>query len=157
MGDGRGTRLFANFGWDSDGIPLVVVNAETPLQAIGLSVHVDKNFSVRQWVTCVSCGTGYEKQRGDGKFCSPRCKNYFTTNTRRRKIKLLRQAMSAWNEKPDKSSAGDRWAWIAQWVNKQPKDGLGLRPITPDWAKKILKQSETSRQKERKKNRDLQK
>ena len=142
MGTGRAPLLLANFRWDSNGIPLVVVNVLDPLEAIGLSIHIDRNFSVRQWDTCAKCGIGYERQRGDGRFCSLRCKNYVATNTRRQKIKLLQQAVDAWSEKPDKASARDRWAWIAQWVKQQSE---GEFNVEPDWAKKVLKQLETTK------------
>ena len=134
LGTGKAPRLLATFQWDASGTPSVTVNVDSPLEAIGLSVHIDKNFSARQWMTCANCKAGFEKHRGDGRFCSPRCKNYYTTNARRRKIKLLQQSIEAWGAlSADQRSSRDRWRWVAEWVTRQ---SAGEFDIEVAWANK---------------------
>ena len=61
MGTGVAPSLVAWFMWDQSGAPAVKATVGTPLEVIGLSVHIDRNFSVRQWTTCERCGNGFER------------------------------------------------------------------------------------------------
>ncbi len=138
MGTGIAPRLLAHFRWDENGTPIVGASVQSPLEAIGLSVHIDRNFFVRQWIICANdkCKKGFERDRGSGKFCSERCKNYVLTNRRRSKVRALREAEKAWTELPSADKRKhNRWAWIANNASK----GLGGElKIDAAWAHREL-------------------
>lgn len=134
-GAGRGLGVQAFFRWDREGTPSVTVPAATPMQAIGLSVHIDRNFSARQWTACTKCGKPFEKTRITDRFCpspSP-CKNNYTTARRRMKLRLLSEAETVWKAaSPEKRLNQDHWIWIADWANRK---GKGDFKVSADWAK----------------------
>jgi len=139
-GVGRGERLPAYFQWNADGKPSVTVHIDTPARAIVMAVHVDKNFSVRHWRTCDNCGAGFEAERGTHRFCSNRCTNYFTTNARRDKLRVLSEGDQEWQRLPaEKRKKFDRWEWISGWAKRNHDT-----QIDPAWARKCVTKGETA-------------
>jgi hypothetical protein len=134
MGVGRGESLMARFHWDRDGKPLVGVSVNTPLQAIVLSVHIDKNFSARRVTQC-PCGAEFEAKRGADIYCpGGTCKNRFTTRARRKKVKFVEQGYKEWQELPPvKRKTLDRANWIAAWATRK-----GKIAVDPPWVKNWL-------------------
>ena len=133
----RGTAISetapARFFWDDDGKPSVAISADWPIAAICLSIHIDRNFSSRSWAKCERCGRWLEQIRGRDRFCSKKCRNYFTTTARREKLRQLRASMHAWEQLAAKTRLGhDRWQWIARHVKRESKS---LTEIDPLWAK----------------------
>jgi hypothetical protein len=138
MGTGIASLLRASFMWEKDGSPKVRATVGTPLEAIALSVHVDRNFSVRQWTICANerCKHGFERDRGIGRFCSKRCKNYVLTTRRRAKKRLVVDGQAAWETLGQTKQPGrKRWEWIADWATK--KSG-GKFEVDAAWAKQEL-------------------
>jgi hypothetical protein len=142
MGAGRSPKLPALFEWDRDGQPSVTVHVNTPMEALILSVHADKNFSVRRLVWCQNCGQGFEQAKRVGAFCSSHCRNNYITNRRRRKVRLVRDGAEAWQQ----LSAGrraklDRAEWIAQWAEKtwrrETPKAKAIK-IQPSWVQTTL-------------------
>jgi hypothetical protein len=106
------------FYWGAGGRPCVEVEATSAMQAIALSVHIDRNFTVRRWTTCAVCHNGFESYHENDRFCSPKCKNAGTTATRRKDIALVRRADEAWHALPDKQR-GNRGEWIIAWARRR--------------------------------------
>ncbi|WP_150133183.1 hypothetical protein [Acidisarcina polymorpha] len=121
-GTGTSEVMRGKFSWDSSGSPHVVAEVDSPMAAVCISIHLDRNFSSRGWVQCVRCSKWLDKVRGRDRFCSSRCRNYVTTTARRGKIRLLKQAAQQWEKLTPKSQSGlDRWQWIAEWVTRKSK------------------------------------
>jgi hypothetical protein len=144
----RGTAIseaaLAHFSWDDDGTPLVVAHADSPIAAICLSIHIDRNFSSRRWVQCVRCGKWLDQIRGRDRFCSKKCRNYVTTTGRRTKIKTLAVAEQAWRSLPAQKRKGhDRWQWIADWTKRKSKGKCEVEPL---WAKQELTKMQKQKQ-----------
>jgi hypothetical protein len=136
----RGTAVSeaarAHFYWDAEGRPLVIAHADSPIAAICLSIHIDRNFSSRRWVQCFRCGNWLDQIRGRDRFCSKKCRNYVTTTERRNKIKTLAEAERAWHALPELKRKGDkRWPWIAEWAKQKSE---GKCEVEPSWAKQEL-------------------
>lgn len=146
VGAGVAPNLSASFHWDRKGKPSVTVHVGTPMEAIGLSVHIDKNFSVRRLVYCRRCDKGFEQRKCSDTFCSARCRNYYTTKARRDKIKLLRRGEEAWKSlTAEKRKGQDRWGWIIAWtVRKLKKESKDIG-IDPTWAKHELRNTKLPR------------
>lgn len=135
-GIGVEPKMLADFSWDRRGNPFVKVRTNCPLEAISMSVHVDRNFSKRQWAYCAICGKGFEQGRSNERFCGKTCKNYAAQTTRRQKIKLLQLAQEAWEKESANSRKGSvRLNWIVEWVNQNSTEEFH---IDPAWAKKQL-------------------
>lgn len=134
LGAGVAPHLAAWFHFGRQGRPSVTVDAQTPMEALGTSVHIDKTFSVRRWISCGGCRKGFEQKRSSDRFCSPRCKNQGTTRARRHKIKFLKQADKAWRAL-SKKRGKDRWKWASDWVRRRSKSRI---EINPEWAKQEL-------------------
>ncbi len=133
QGTGQAPVWLAEFRWDREGVPSVQVQGNTPLEVIGLSIHIDRNFSARQWAFCAKCGGAFERGRGNERFCSPRCRNYVLTNARRKKLGLLKDAQDAWTALTVGERKGhEHWSWVAAHVNNLSK---GEFDINPAWAK----------------------
>jgi len=129
---GIGPTLHAFFFWGARGRPAVTIDCDTPMEAIALSIHIDRNFSARQWATCPRCGNGFERERGTDKYCSDKCRNFVVTNARREKVRSLLAANKAWRELPRKKRKEvDRW----EWISKHAPSGA---EITAEWAKREL-------------------
>lgn len=144
----RGTAISevapAQLLWDYDGRPGVIAYANSPIDAICLSIHIDRNFSQRGWAQCARCGKWLDQVRGRDRFCSKKCRNYFTTTERRNKIKLLVQAERTWDALPSKKrKPHDRWQWMAQWAKRKSK---GKCDVEPSWAREELTKMTTRRQ-----------
>jgi hypothetical protein len=140
-GTGVGSGLRASFHWDREGIAFVTVHVDTPMEAIILSVQIDRNFSKRQLVFC-PCGKGFDQQRGRDRFCSPTHRNYYITKERRTKIKLAKQAAEAWKMLPATKRGGrDRWEWIAAWATRKGRVDDSTFDVKPEWAKKVVTKS----------------
>ena len=135
LGAGSAPNVHALFHWDRHGKPFLTIHADSPMDAIGLSVHIDKNFTaVREWVSCANCGKGFEQDRSKDRFCGSKCKNYYTTNARRKKIRVVKDADQAWNAMPAGKRRGRRrWQWIANYAKRR-----GKVDVDPAWAKQIL-------------------
>lgn len=141
LGAGRGLGVPAFFQWDQDGSPVVIVHAPSPMQAIGLSVHIDRFFSKRQWINCAKCGKSFEKEKRTDRFCSKTCKNASTTAARRKRVDLLEEVEAEWNQMLIAERKGlDRWKWIAVRTSERAAkaSALGRDEITPEWAKRQL-------------------
>ena len=122
LGVGYALSLSALFHWDRRGWPEVTARIGSPMEAIGLSVQIDRNFSSRRWVRCAQCGNGFERKKGSDRFCSSRCRNYFNTTHRRRTIRLLRAGEEAWKATTvGKRGKGGRVKWIASWIGAKDK------------------------------------
>jgi hypothetical protein len=121
-GAGRAPNLHALLHW-FHGDPTVTIYADTPVEAIGFSIHVDRNFSKRRWVKCkCRCGNSFERERSTDRFYSTKCRNNFITTERRRKIKLLEQGRQAWERLPAaKRKQHNWWKWIAGWAKVKSK------------------------------------
>jgi hypothetical protein len=143
VGAGRAPRLQATFQWDRKGHPSVAAFASTPMEALGLSVHIDKNFSARRWTLCKNCGKGFEQKRGTDAFCKGgRCRNHYTTKIRRAKLRLLRQGYAAWRKlSPERRKRRSRWKWITGWAVhtwKYENPSMESIVIEPSWAEREL-------------------
>jgi len=144
----RGTAISevvrAELLWDYHGKPGVIAHADSPIDAICLSIHIDRNFSLRGWVRCARCGKWLDQVRGRDRFCSKKCRNYVTTTERRKKIKALAEAEQAWRAIPAQKRKGhDRWQWIAEWAKRRSK---GKCEVEPSWAKQELTKMKTRQQ-----------
>lgn len=125
----------ARFLWDYDGRPGVIAYADSPIDAICLSIHIDRNFSSRRWVQCTHCGKWLEQVRGRDHFCSAKCRDFFNTSERRKRIGFVVQGVGEWAALPKAKRAGcDRWKWIAQWATKKSVEQSG-KQIDASWAK----------------------
>jgi len=90
---------------------------------------------VRQWIKCAraGCSNTFERVKSSYRYCSDKCADYCTTNERRAKIKLLKQANTDWKKLPrDERKYQDHWQWIAEWVGRQSGDAYKVKPA---WAK----------------------
>jgi len=133
VGAGNAPSLNASFQWGPVGRPSATIFADSPMEAVALSIHIDRNFSDRQWISCARCGTGFERERGTERFCGAACRNYAITNARRDKIRLLTQADEAWSALRPKDRQGiDRWDWIAKRASRKGAT------IEAGWAKKEI-------------------
>jgi hypothetical protein len=142
QGTGQAPVWLAEFRWDRDGVPSVAVKGNSPLEVIGLSIHIDRNFSARQWAFCANpdCGESFERGRGVERFHSATCKNLVLTRRRRKKIRLLGEAGRAWRDmKSAERKRQDRSSWIASWVNDRAG---GEFAVTEAW---VAKQSDTEK------------
>jgi hypothetical protein len=135
----------AHFTWDDDGRPGVVIIAHWPIVAICLSIHIDRNFSSRNWVQCIRCGSWLEQIRGRDRFCSKRCRNFYTTTERRKKIKLLAESAQAWKELSAAERRGqNRWQWIAVWAEQKSQGKIAIEPA---WARQEIANAESQNRK----------
>jgi hypothetical protein len=134
QGTGTAMILPAQFWWYPDGTAFVTIETDSPLNAIGLSVHIDRNFSMRRWVFCAKCGEGFEQNRGRVRFCSDKCRNYLITTERRLKIRWLKSGAQAWDKLfKERRKRHKRCEWIAAWAARKSK--LQIEPL---WAKQEL-------------------
>ena len=145
QGTGTALALSAKFWWHSDGKPIVTIDTNSPLSAIGLSIHIDRNFSRRHWIVCATCGKGRDQIRGRDRFCSPRCRHQFNTTKRRERIKLLLEGERAWAKLPESKRRGqERWQWISARAERR---GRGKVDVDPLWAKRELSKIKAQKQK----------
>jgi len=127
--------LHASFFWDAEGEAAVAVDVSTPMEALAVSVHVDRNFTARRWASCRQCGSRFEQKKSTDLYCSRKCKNNFITARRRQKINLLRQADRAWGALPYVKKKGlNRLVWTVEWVQRRFPDVT----IDQSFAKQIL-------------------
>jgi hypothetical protein len=141
----RGTAiseaLLARFVWDDDGKPTVIASAGSPIEALCMSIHIDRNFSSRGWVQCAQCSKWLDQIRGRDRFCSKECRNYFTTLERRKKINILAEGERTWRTLPtEMKKSRDRWQWIVAWAKRKSKGKCG---VARSWAKKELTKMKT--------------
>jgi predicted nucleic acid-binding Zn ribbon protein len=135
-GTGISELLRAEFLWDYDGKPRVIAHADSPIDAICVSIHIDRNFSRRNWRQCAQCGKWLDQIRGRDRFCSKKCRNYLNTAQRREKIKTLAAAEQVWRSLPAQQRKGhDHWRWIEEWARRKSK---GKCVVEPSWAKQEL-------------------
>jgi hypothetical protein len=136
MGAGGAPAMPATFFWNRDGSPILFVHADTPQAAIVLSIHIDKNFSRRQWVICANCGKAFEADRRSDRFCQSSCRNYFMTTARRKKLGFLDTANREWIAMSSNGRARfEKWKWLCSRVEELSD---GLCKIDASWAKKQL-------------------
>jgi hypothetical protein len=107
--------------WTGKGVPELELTTRTPMDAIFLSVHLDKNLAaVCEWGTCASCGKPIQKDRRTERFCrGGKCRNYYNTNLRRQKIRAAQEACKLWDARPGKREGWEKWEWIANRVSTQ--------------------------------------
>jgi endogenous inhibitor of DNA gyrase (YacG/DUF329 family) len=130
IGAGSAPNVSAMLHWDVNGKASVTVHAEDPLELLGVTVRIDKEFSQRQWVICGGCGKGFERQKSSDQFCSRKCKDLAITRSRRARIKVLEQADADWRElSPEKRRELNRWEWISKRASRKNKK------ITAVWAR----------------------
>ncbi len=135
-GTGVSEGLPVHLYWDSKGFPAIAARCGSPLEALCISIHIDRNFSQRQAVKCVQCGKWFDPIRGRDRFCSARCRNFFLTTERRKKISLVKQAAQDWTVLPTHKKANrDRAEWIVAQVSKQT---AGEYALEPSWVRKVL-------------------
>jgi len=106
------------------------------MEAIGLSVHIDRNFSARRWICCANprCGEEFEQKKSSQHFCSTKCRDYVNGTQRYRKVRLLQDGEKAWNtQSADTRKGRDCWRWIVAWAKRK-----GKVDIDPAWAKRVL-------------------
>jgi len=134
-GFGSAPALHAFFFWDAEGEASVAVDVSSPMEALAVSVHVDRSFTARRWASCRLCGSRFEQKKSTDLYCSEKCKNNFITTRRRQKISLLRQGDTAWRALPRvKHKRLDRQEWILQWAQRRFLEGK----IDTAFAKKTL-------------------
>jgi len=139
MGAADAPSLSAFFRWDAQGKPSVVIHADTPMEAIGLSIHVDRNFSARRWICCANpnCVEEFEQKKSSQHFCSTKCRDFVNGTQRYRKVKLLQDGDKAWNALTAGRRKGrDRWEWIVARAKRK-----GKVHIDPAWAERVLSSS----------------
>jgi hypothetical protein len=73
MGGGRAPSLHAIFRWTRDGRPIVSVLADTPMTAISLSTHIDRNFSKLRQASCDYCHISFPQKSPRQRFHSAAC------------------------------------------------------------------------------------
>jgi hypothetical protein len=154
----RGSAIFeslpAKFSWDCEGRPAVVVYADSPIAAICLAIHIDRNLSSRGWVRCARCGKWLDQIRGRGRFCSKECRNYIITKERRNKINLLKESENEWKKLPAKSKKKEtHWRWIAARAQRKSE---GRLEITSSWAKQELTKLRMRKQRRPQRDSDLE-
>ena len=130
------------FYWDDDGRPGVIVRADSPIAAICLSIHFDRNFSSRSWTQCDRCGKWLDQIRGRDRYCSKKCRNYCTTKHRRTKLKLLKQGANAWEGSPVSNRNADECQWIATWMRRQSR---GRVQVDRSWVAQQLLSSKAQK------------
>lgn len=134
-GTSESEQLAAHLYWDAEGLPTVAAYAESPLMALCLSIHIDQHFSKRRPVQC-PCGKWLDQIRGRDRFCSARCRNFYVTTDRRKRIGLIKEAAQDWTTlPPHKKSNRDRAEWIVSQVNKQ---SAGKYALEVPWVRKVL-------------------
>jgi hypothetical protein len=127
----------ASFGWDQKGVAVVTVHIATPIDAIRLSVAIDRNFSKCRMVCC-PCGEWFDQKRGRDRFHSDKCRNKFTTRDRRAKVKLLQEGQQAWLALAAAKRRGrDRWEWITAWAMRKGRENDPAFTIDPEWANSL--------------------
>jgi hypothetical protein len=131
-------ELRAAFHWDREGVPSVTVYVYTPIEAIRLSVQIDRNFSKRKSVCC-PCGIWFDQKKGTDRFHDPKCRNLYTTQARRTKERLVQEGQQAWEALGAATRRGrDRWEWITAWAISKGRENDPTFTIEPGWAKKEL-------------------
>lgn len=70
LGGGKAPALHAVFRWTRDGKPIVSVLADTPMVAISLSTHIDRNFSKLRLASCDYCHQSFTQKSPKQRFCS---------------------------------------------------------------------------------------
>ena len=134
-GTGEAEQIAAHLYWDAEGFPTVAAHCNSPLEALCLSVHIDQHFSKRRAVQC-PCGRWRDEIRGRDRFCSDRCRNFYTTRDRRKKINLVKNAAQDWEALPAHKKANqDRIKWIVRQVSKETE---GEYSLEPSWVRKVL-------------------
>ena len=142
-GIGGFAHLPASFSWNETARPFVTVEAHTPMDAIILSIHIDKNFSARRWITCSNCGRGFEQTKSHDRFCpTGKCKDAWHNKRRSLQKEAVREAEQNWLELlVARRTKLNRATWIVDQATdamktKYPK---WFEPeITGAWAKQEL-------------------
>lgn len=128
--------VLASFAWDQSGIAVVTIHIANPIDAILLWVQIDRNFS-KCTMVCCPCGQWFNRQRGNDRFHSPKCRNLFTQRERRTKITPLLEGLQAWRTLAAAKRRGrDRWEWITAWAIHKGREIDPTFTIEPGWAKK---------------------
>lgn len=141
IGAGVAPNLDALFCWDENGHPRIEVAASCPMQAIMMSVHLDKTFAaVSEWARCANCGKGFEQDRSTDRYCpGGKCKNLYITYRRR----MTERANAQWRAlSAAKRKRKDRWQWIAEWVWRESH---GKYRIDLAWARRLLSNTKKTR------------
>lgn len=140
IGSAQAPSLRALFHWDRLGKPAIAITADTPIEAIICSVHIDKTFSaVREWVQCANCSKGFEQERSKDKYCSAACKNQYLTYRRRRTERANLEWFMLQERAQQKS---DRFEWIAKRVGHESN---GKYQVKADWVRNLLTKRDAKR------------
>ena len=133
-GAGRAPNLHGLIHWP-DNDPVLTIYADTPIEAIGISIHLDRQSSKNGWVKCkCGCGNWFEKKRSTSRFYSTECRNNFITKERRRKIRLVEKGYAAWKFlSATKRKRCDFSVWIAKWATSKSRIRLD-----PTWVRKVV-------------------
>jgi len=128
--------LRAWFCWGPDGQASVKVDVSTPMEALGLSMHIDRGFTAVQWRQCRNCGELFEPKKKKEFCCCRSCANNFTTKRTREKVRLVHEADERWQKLSQaKRKKLDRWTWIAERANENCS--YPGKSIDPAWARKV--------------------
>ena len=124
---------------DEDRIPRLKIHAGDPLEALALSIDLDRKFTARRGTACKFCGKPFEQGSKRDIFCSPQCQNNWHTRERREKIKALKNSEKDWLSLPPVSQKKqDKWKWIAEHASQS----LATHPkIEPTWAKREVEKA----------------
>jgi hypothetical protein len=130
--------VLASFAWEPSGIAAVTIHIASPIDAILLSVQIDRNFS-KCTMVCCPCGHWFNRKRGKDRFHSDKCRNLFTTRDRRAKIKLLKDGLAAWETLAAARRRGrNRSEWITEWATAKGRENDPSFTIEAEWAQKEL-------------------
>ncbi|HTA23020.1 MAG TPA: hypothetical protein VK763_05765 [Terriglobales bacterium] len=133
--------LRASFFWNRDGDAFVGVSAKDPMEALIISTHIDRNFSVRRLIDCKNQNSKtckkkrFEQGRRSGRFCSAKCRTYYKTNMRREKIRQIRSFNIAWKKLPREKKIRQK---RLEWIRRRAERALRVQ-YSEEENKKLLK------------------
>jgi hypothetical protein len=135
-GFGSSPSLHAFLFWDDQGEAVVSVHVDTPMAALVLSVHVERSFTEHRWQHCLNCGKRFRQKKTTDLYCVKKCRNFFITTRRRKKVRQLQLGADAWDAMPAPKKKGlTRVEWVLQWARRR----LPEVPIELEFAKNNLR------------------
>jgi hypothetical protein len=133
------------FAYEAQGDPFIGISATDPMDAILLTIQIDRNFSARRLVDCRNRKSNickqkrFQQDRASAKFCSDRCRTYYKTNLRREKIRQLNRFNAKWTRlSAEKKKGQRRLDWIRYQAEHElrklyPEEDLNLLKIDREW------------------------
>jgi hypothetical protein len=140
IGAGKAPSLFAIFRWGREGKPEVNVMADTPMVAISLSTHIDRNFSKLRQAFCDYCHQPFVQEKSSERFCIEAHRHRWHNDRKALRVRLIRDKSATWLSLPAPARRGlDPWEWIAERVNEQGlRDGNGEIGVTAALVERTL-------------------